>query len=231
MSIDVLGKKLLFLTAHPDDESFLASATMLANHRQGGRSYIICATFGEQGKSQLAHSVSPAQLKRIRQAELRQVSKKLKVAKLFTLGLPDGELKRHESVILSRCRTIARTLKPNYIVSFGPDGISRHLDHIAIGRVARRLADELVLPFLAFARPPKIAYREEFYRSLRRHGVYARTLGYTKPNLKILADPKRKLAVIRLHKSQLKQARPLPSMPAYALREILSAEYFVCPPK
>jgi len=223
----VLGKKLLFLTAHPDDESFLATGTMLANHKAGGESYIICATLGEKGRSQLKKPVAAGKLKKIRKAELIAVSGALKVKKVFLLLLPDGGLHGKENILADRCFKIAKRLKPDFIVSFGPDGISRHLDHIAAGVAARRVAKKLRIPFLAFARPPKIARKEHLYVGLRKHGVYSTKTIYTKPDIKISADPVRKLKIIQLHKSQHMRGRPLSAMPDYALREILKAEYYV----
>jgi len=55
-----LGKRLLVVTAHPDDESFLASGTMLANANAGGNNFVFCATLGERGKSHLEQAVTEA---------------------------------------------------------------------------------------------------------------------------------------------------------------------------
>jgi len=46
--LDFLGKTLLFVVAHPDDESFTSAGTMWQNRLAGGKNYIICATYGKK---------------------------------------------------------------------------------------------------------------------------------------------------------------------------------------
>ena len=85
----ILGEKILFVTAHPDDESYQAAGTMLKNHQAGGASYVACATFGEKGRSHIKRKVTLGQLKILRKKELLLVSKFLKVSGLLMPGLPE----------------------------------------------------------------------------------------------------------------------------------------------
>src|SRR5262249_20573786 len=88
----ILGKKILFVTAHPDDESYLAAGTMLKNYAAGGTNFVACATFGEKGKSHMKTKVTASQLKLVREKELMTVSKFLNVHTLLMAGLPDAEM-------------------------------------------------------------------------------------------------------------------------------------------
>ena len=47
--LNILGRKIVWLFAHPDDECYLAAGTIYENYRNGGENYLICATAGEQG--------------------------------------------------------------------------------------------------------------------------------------------------------------------------------------
>src|SRR5262245_7974418 len=88
----ILGKKILFVTAHPDDERYGAAGTILRNHEAGGITYVACATFGERGRSHLKRKATHRQLKALRKKELVAASKYLKVSELLMPGLPDTGL-------------------------------------------------------------------------------------------------------------------------------------------
>src|ERR1041384_721777 len=137
---DILGKKILFVTAHPDDESYAAAGTILKNHEAGGTSYIACATFGEKGKSHIKRKATSRQMKLLRKKELLAASKYLKVAALLTPGLPDAGLreKSKQDAFFRKLLPFAEKYRPDYMISFGADGISGHMDHIAAGKVAKR---------------------------------------------------------------------------------------------
>jgi LmbE family N-acetylglucosaminyl deacetylase len=121
----ILGEKILFVTAHPDDESYLAAGTMLKNHEAGGVSFIACATFGEKGSSHIEGKVTPRQLKILRKKELLAVSKYLKVSELLIPGLPDAELgsKSNQDAFFKSLLPFAGKHRPSFIISFGEDGI------------------------------------------------------------------------------------------------------------
>ena len=174
----ILGKKILFVTAHPDDESYLAAGTMLRNHEAGGVSYVACATFGEKGKSHLRKKLTSRQLKRLRKSELLAVSKFLKVSGLLMPGLPDASMgeKSNQEAFFKKLLTFAAKHRPTFIISFGNDGISGHIDHISVGKVAKQVAKELDLPFLEFSAPPDLYKSMEILKRRRKHGKYVKRL-------------------------------------------------------
>ncbi len=173
-----LGKRIVVFTAHPDDEG-LSAGTMYANHKAGGETVLICATYGEKGKSHLAKPVSDAALKKIRRDELRAAAKILKIDEVVFLGLPDAALKENAKNLFEKSLPIIKKIDPEYILSFGPDGVSAHWDHITVGMVARRIAKKLKIPMAAFTiSDTRIAQvnkkaGKDFFLSRRKFGKYA----------------------------------------------------------
>lgn len=225
-----LGKKLLFITAHPDDESYASAGTILANYKAGGESFLITATLGEKGKSHLLKPLSTAGLKKKRKAELMAAVRFLRIKKLFLLGLRDGEVKNHKQTALLKVLPIVKKLKPDYIISFGRDGMSGHLDHIAIGEVARKVARKLRIPFIAFtASPTRVKLMKQLSKTIlsrRKHGKYAKKIEYAKANLKIKIDGRAKFKAVSFHKSQLGGRKPSSHFPPKLKNEWLKYEYF-----
>ncbi len=46
-----LGKKIFMITAHPEDESYVAAGTLHKNIEAGGGNALVCATPGPSGTS------------------------------------------------------------------------------------------------------------------------------------------------------------------------------------
>src|SRR5687768_7558560 len=95
-SLKFLGKRLLFITAHPDDESYAVAGTIIKNRRLKGKSFLICATLGEQGKAHVKNGVSSVRLKKIRRVELNQLCRFLKVDRVKLLNFPDTKLRERK---------------------------------------------------------------------------------------------------------------------------------------
>lgn len=225
----IIGTRLLIVTAHPDDESFLAAGTMLKNHAGGGKNFVFCATLGERGRSHFKNPVTDTELKRIRLRELRAVSRVLHVLKLCIGKLPDGAVAT--PVNLKRFRTalqkFAERVHPDIVIGFGRDGISGHKDHVAAGRIAEALARKLKLPYLAFCMPPETQANHAALARRRRHGVYVKNhRPLESPDIVFAVHGARKLAVLRMHKSQLERNDPFWNLPRSMARAYLRAEHF-----
>jgi LmbE family N-acetylglucosaminyl deacetylase len=224
----ILGKRILFVTAHPDDESYTVAGTILKNHEVGGTSYVACATFGERGKSHLKKRVTSRQLKILRKKELLAASKYLKVSALLMPGLPDSELgrKSNQEVFYKKLLPFAEKHRPELIISFGKDGISGHTDHISVGKVANEVAKKMKVPFLKFTAPPELHKSMEALKRRQKHGKYVKTLKRQPHDIEIKVDPKKKLKALHFHKSQLDAGGPFAEFSAKAVRQLLSKEYF-----
>ncbi len=224
----ILGKKILFVTAHPDDESYTAAGTILRNHEAGGTSFVACATFGEKGKSHLKWKVTPHQLKILRKKELQAASKYLKVSGLLMPGLPDAQLgrKSNQDAFYKKLLPFAAKHRPALIISFGKDGISGHMDHISVGKVAKEVAKKLKIPFLTFSAPPELDKSIELLKKRRKHGKYVKRLKRQPHDIEIKVDQKKKLKALYFHKSQLDAEGPFAEFSAKTVKQLLSREYF-----
>lgn len=224
----IIGKKLAFIIAHPDDESFLASGTLYKNSKSKGQSFVLCATLGEKGTSHLKVTVTKFKLKEIRKEELVAASKHLGVTELFTFKYPDAGVDGFKKEIYKEFLPIIKKINPDFIISFGKDGISGHLDHVSIGEVAKNISKKLGKPFFAFSRPPKLQKNaKHWFRKKRVKGRYLDDFEYDKPNVKVAIDGKVKIKAILFHKSQLDGKKPFSKIPKFAADEMLKAEYYV----
>jgi LmbE family N-acetylglucosaminyl deacetylase len=228
MTRDFLGKKLLVLTAHPDDESFLAAGTIYENHAQGGQTILLCASFGEKGDAFLDKPMSEERLKALRKSELERVVKFLRVRELVVLGVPDTNVRMHKRKIFTRGLALAKRYKPDVLISFSKYGFSGHRDHIAVGEVARRLQRVSGVALYTFTLSARAARLMTLRFKARAYDpIYTRKQPvFEKPTLKVAVDPKIKTKAILFHASQLGGKQPFSGLPPALRKERLTYEYF-----
>jgi LmbE family N-acetylglucosaminyl deacetylase len=131
-------RSLLVILAHPDDESFPMGGTLAKYAAQGVSVTLVCATRGEAG----IPGFSPLEAGKIRERELRAAAKTLGIHAVHFLNYLDGELTRaNPETLVSQLMLIMRQVRPEVVVTFGPDGISGHLDHVAISRFTSQAFD------------------------------------------------------------------------------------------
>lgn len=223
-----LGKKLFVLTAHPDDESYLAAGTLHANQLAGGQNFLICATAGEKGNSHLKKALSKSALKKIRHKELKRACGCIGKTHLIVLNLADEGLRNKKSLLLKKSLDLARQYQPDVIMSFGPDGITGHHDHLSVCEVAQKISTKLNLPLATFALPPIFARHAESWLKRRRKSLsYIDHIVYPKPNVKIKINSTIKKQALKCHASQLDNNDPFVGYPDYAIKAMLKYEYFV----
>lgn len=128
---------LLAVWSHPDDESFLAGGLLAEVARRGGRVVNVTATSGEGGTDDpVAHP--PAALAERRERELGQALDELGAEPAIGLGFGDGSCDLvPERLGAGLVGAIVDQVDPDVIVSFGPDGVTGHPDHRAVGRWTR----------------------------------------------------------------------------------------------
>jgi LmbE family N-acetylglucosaminyl deacetylase len=126
--------RLLGVWAHPDDEAYLSAGLMGRVVRSGGRVACLTATRGERGVDP-DDPRAPATIERLREAELRASLAAVGAHSLRFLGHTDGACERIplDQGITGVRRAIEAT-RPDVIVTFGPDGITGHPDHLAVHR-------------------------------------------------------------------------------------------------
>jgi LmbE family N-acetylglucosaminyl deacetylase len=130
MPVDVaeLGT-ILSVWAHPDDETFLSGGIMATAAAHGQRVVCVSATAGELGTSDPA-SWPPERLGRVRRWEATASMAILGVADHRFLDLPDGGLAELDPAgPVARLGALVEEVRPDTILTFGPDGRTFHPDH------------------------------------------------------------------------------------------------------
>jgi len=123
---------ILGVWAHPDDEAFLSAGLMLLARRTGNRVVCVTATLGERG-TRRPDIWPPDRLGLRRADEHRAALQVLGVEPPVHLGYRDGSC--DEVDVASAARRLADIVdevRPDTVVTFGPDGMTGHPDHIAV---------------------------------------------------------------------------------------------------
>ena len=124
---------ILSIWAHPDDETYLAAGVMAAAAERGQRVVCVSATAGEHGTADPI-AWPPARLGRRRRWEAAAAMAVLGVAEHRIVGLPDGGLADHDEQGLAMIGRLLDDVQPDTILTFGPDGMTFHPDHITVSR-------------------------------------------------------------------------------------------------
>lgn len=215
---------ILLVFAHPDDESFGLAGTILKYTRQGITVDLICATRGEKG-SRL--DVPPeVETGVAREAELRAEATIVGIHSIYFLGYVDGELDAADAnEVMNKVLEIMRQLQPGVVITFGPDGITGHRDHVAMGKAATRAFERLAS---AGGGPQKL-----YYVTIPKSAVLNDTLGVaTRPDDEVTTTIDisdyfdLKLRAIASHKSQ-RDAREFVEMLQQNRPSMTSAKEFL----
>jgi N-acetyl-1-D-myo-inositol-2-amino-2-deoxy-alpha-D-glucopyranoside deacetylase len=126
-------RRLLAVTAHPNDESMSTGGLILRHTRAGIETHVICATQGELGRKKTQPDPE-LDLATIRANELEAAAEALALSGVELWDYPDGGLSAVNHVELTqRIWEEMKRLRPAAVVSWGPDGGYGHPDRIAIG--------------------------------------------------------------------------------------------------
>ena len=121
---------ILGVWAHPDDEGYLSAALMADAARSGRRVTCVTATRGEAADPE---RWPPDELARIRELELEASLAILGVTDHRWLDYHDGECADVDAdEAAARIAAIIEEVRPDTVLTFGPDGITGHPDHIAV---------------------------------------------------------------------------------------------------
>jgi LmbE family N-acetylglucosaminyl deacetylase len=153
----VSGPRILGLFAHPDDEVFCAGGTFAKYVAGGADAVIVSATRGEMGQIRDSSIASRATLGAVREQELRNACAALGVQRVEFLDHLDSTLTEvGRAALAAELTTIIDDVKPDIVITFGPDGAYGHPDHITIGDAATDAFS---------ARPHGRLYHSHFSRS------------------------------------------------------------------
>lgn len=126
--------RLLAVLAHPDDESLGFGGTLAKYAAESVETYLVTATRGERGRfGSLGNSGDPVKVGRVRKAELRAAAAVLGIHEVAVLSYSDGAVDQVESAIAIRDIVFhIRRIRPDVVLTFGPEGAYGHPDDIAI---------------------------------------------------------------------------------------------------
>lgn len=126
---------LMAVFAHPDDEAFGTGGTLSRYADEGHDVYLVTATRGEAGEIAEPDLATSADLPFVREQELRCACEAYGIHPPRFLGYADGLLPIvHQGQAVGKVVRLVRQLKPDAVITFGPDGIYGHYDHIAVHR-------------------------------------------------------------------------------------------------
>lgn len=128
--------RLMCVLAHPDDESMGTGSTLARYASEGVETFLVTATRGEKGwMGNVSEDPGPNALGRIRQAELIAAVQVLGIQQVYFLDYIDGELDQVDaSEAIQKITGYIRLVRPQVVITFGPDGSYGHPDHIAISQ-------------------------------------------------------------------------------------------------
>jgi LmbE family N-acetylglucosaminyl deacetylase len=160
--------------AHPDDESLGTGGTLAKYAAEGVETFLITATRGERGRFiDGRERPDPDVVGKIREAELMAAAKELGLREVMVLGYPDGGLDSIDPAAGQEAISgHLRRIRPDVVVTFGPEGAYGHPDHIAISQLTTaaivRAADRefavAKLYHIAWSAPTWAAYQAALKR-------------------------------------------------------------------
>jgi len=135
-------RRLMAVTAHPDDETLGFGGALARYADEGVETHLVTATRGQAGRYFGHAQGTPehpgqAALAAIREKELRSAASALGIRHVHLLDYRDQELDR--APVQEAVAAIAahiRRVRPQVVLTFAPDGAYGHPDHIAISQLA-----------------------------------------------------------------------------------------------
>tara|TARA_R110000765_G_scaffold121538_3_gene217835 strand:- start:1607 stop:2446 length:840 start_codon:yes stop_codon:yes gene_type:complete len=193
------GKSVMAVFAHPDDESTIAP--ILARYtREGAKVYLVIVTDGRYGTNDFHNHIAGETLVVTRKEEMKCAANQLG-AELIHLDYHD-QLKADEGydghvpyarAIILELKDIIQRIRPDVLITWGPDGGSTHMDHRLVGASVTQvyLSSEWQKPMsLFFYGTPTESIDDADTKTLRgQHRKYLRTkISYSVADLSTAFD-------------------------------------------
>ncbi len=135
---------LATILAHPDDETFGTGGTLIRYVREGIKVHSLCLTEGEKGWAggEGAPILAREHVGSARALELAEAGRRLGLSSVTCLKYPDGGLAGvNEDYVVRDIVRWLRKVRPQVVITWGPDGGYGHPDHIATGLRALRAVE------------------------------------------------------------------------------------------
>jgi LmbE family N-acetylglucosaminyl deacetylase len=132
--------------AHPDDEAYLSAGLMAMAARAGSRVVCVTATRGELGSPDVARWPLET-LADVRTIEMAASLDVLGVREHHWLDYPDGACAHiPENDAVGRLSELIADVSPDTVLTFGPDGMTGHLDHQTVCDWTTKAFDQAAAP-------------------------------------------------------------------------------------
>ncbi len=158
-----MTRYLFGIFAHPDDAAFGPSGTLTMAARDGVEVHLVCATCGNAGVNPDGHK----SLADIREAEEQAAAEIMGVKSCEMLRYDDGQLCNEkyleiaDRIIAHIKKTVTDPTGEITLITFDPNGLSGHIDHIVMSQVTTyaylKLRDEFTMKLKYFCIPLSFA--------------------------------------------------------------------------
>ena len=239
--------RFLAVFAHPDDDAYGVGGT-LALERDAIEPHVILTTSGGAGEISDPELATTENLTEVREGEERAAVTALGWPELpvHFLRYPDGGLiDVDRAELVDRLAELMSEIRPHVVATFGPEGVTKHDDHITTGQAtteafhraraaAQAEGDEEAFRFLYYNGIPQSGI-DQFWQALRDRGVEVGDTegpfmprGVPDETIAVRVDcssvMQTKLEGIRAHATQWNE---MALMPPELLERFLSEETFV----
>ena len=127
--------RILLIFSHPDDESFATAGLARRYVERGAEIVLVTATRGDAGRVGDPPLCKREALPALREAELRRAADLLGISEVHLLDYQDKQLADAPTDrIREELVTHIRRHRPHVVISFDPNGMNGHSDHVAIAR-------------------------------------------------------------------------------------------------
>ncbi len=140
-------QNILYIFAHPDDETFSCGGTISHFHQLGMNQTLFCATHGEAGKTGNPPLCTQEELGNLRLQELQTALSILGMDRLVIRDWGDGHLSELPFFsIVEQLQSVMEDIRPDLIITFPPSGISGHPDHKVIQKATIAAIQKISFP-------------------------------------------------------------------------------------
>jgi LmbE family N-acetylglucosaminyl deacetylase len=214
---------LLGIFAHPDDETFRPGGTLALLSRQGVQVEVLTFTRGEAGSCGNPPLCTPAELPAVRERELRCACAALGIQPPRLLNYADLHLQEADAEeMVAQILSVVNEVRPQVWLSFGPDGLSRHPDHLVVSQ----WAGEAFRRAEAAAALYTVAVPRSLAQKLDMRQVYPVPDERIALSVDVSSIWETKLAAMGCHASQW-SCSPMANAPEERRRLFFGREYFV----
>jgi LmbE family N-acetylglucosaminyl deacetylase len=180
---------LMAVHAHPDDEASSTGGVLARYSDEGIRTIVVTCTNGEFGDAPSgakpgAEGHDEKEVAQIRLAELRESCKHLGVTHLELLGyhdsgMPEWEYKDRPDAfcnipvadVAARIGALIEQYRPQVVVTYDPDGMYQHPDHVHAARSAIAAVAATGIPAKLYLSAMRRSDWQQVWEALRAAGV------------------------------------------------------------